>query len=242
MYARPTRLLLFLAALTALAAGVAACSDEEAGDDDDDTPITPTRCAIYWARENPVDGSLDFFAVDMPLAAWVTNTAQTYGGIQLNAREGTFVYRSPDGSLSAAMGVARTTSGSFALVMGAGTAAGDPVAFEDTSAQILVDARTETSPPAVGTGGAGSFSGVWSDPAATTQSEIDWATGTLTVTYLGSNLSLGGRALGGMSAYGQCYDPELQSFAPVPLQGGKLFLASPAIDSRSGTRHGKGSR
>lgn len=235
---RRANLLLLLAAAAA-ATAVSACSDEEGTGDDDDGTIVPTRCALYWARENAIDGSLDFFSVDMPIGAWVTDSAQTYGGAQLNARQGLFAYRSPDGSLSAAAGVAMTTGGTFAIDV-AGTTAGAAVAYTDSSSEVLVDGRTAVDPPPVGTGGAGSFAGVWSDPAATTFGEIDWATGaTLSVTYLGSSLVLGGSELDGMSAYGQCYDAAATS-ASAAMES--IFQQVQQHRSRSGTRHGKGSR
>lgn len=232
MHARWTHPLLLAAFVSAAAALAGACSDET-GDDDDEVPITPTRCAIYWARENPLDDppSLDVFVVDQPLAAWTTGTGD-YGGASFNARDGLFLYRTPDGSVSAAFGAAKTTGGEFQLTV-QGTATGDSVSFVDGTAQVLVDARTVTDPPAVGTGGQGSFTGIWSDPAADESSEIDWASGaSMTVTYLGSSITLGGDALGGMSAYGQCYDEALN--AATASSSRTLF--------GSGTRHGKGSR
>lgn len=234
VHPRWLRPLLLVASTCALAAIAAACSDE-AGDPEEGLPITPTRCAIYWARENFFDdpASLDIFVVDQPLAAWTTGTG-SYGGVGLNIREGLFLHRTPDGSLTAALSVGKTTSGEFQLTV-QGTATGDTVSFVDGTAQLLVDARTETSPPMVGTGGQGSFSGVWSDPAADTSAEIDWASGaTLTVTYLGSSFTLGGSELGGMSAYAQCYDANAIRAAGATSPFQTLF--------GSGTRYGKGSR
>lgn len=227
---RSNRPLLLAASICALAALAAACSDET-GDPEDEQPITPTRCAIYWARENLLDdpATLDVFVVDQPLAAWTSGTGG-YGGAGSNVREGLFLHRTPDGSLTAALSVGKTTSGTFQLNV-QGTATGDTVSFVDGTAQLLVDARTEANPPAVGSGGAGSFSGVWSDPAADTSAEIDWAAGaTVTVTYLGSSFTLGGAELDGMSAYAQCYDAANAASSPIQTLLG------------SGTRYGKGSR
>ena len=235
------RLLLALTATTCVVVLAAACSDEKGADDP--LPITPTRCAIYWARENPIDESLDFFAVEQPIAAWTTGTG-SYGGAQgATERLGTFVYRSPDGSVSLAESVGVTTSGEFNLILG-GIAAGDSVHFDDSVGQQLVDARTSVDPPLVGTAGAGVFDGVWSALDAASESQIDWAGpgATVSILYLGSSITLGGAELGGHSAYAQCYDATA-AFAPAPLAGGRVFHEARNDSAvRSGTRHGKGSR
>ena len=207
-----TRILLL--AGVAVLTGVAACSDEEGGDPDT-TPFVAERCAIYWGRENPNDGSIDFYTVDLPVSDWV-NGAGTFGG----AREGWFAYRSPDGSLAAAMGLAQVPAGEFSLTL-AGIEAGNAVTFVDGTAQALVDARAMT-PTNVGTGGEGTFDGVWTDPGAETSGDVDWGAGTITVTYLGSSITLGGSAFGGMSTYGQCYAGDA-AFAPDRAPGGRLF-------------------
>ena len=236
------RPLLGLLATSSVLVFAAACSDEK-GSGDDPLPITPTRCAVYWARENPIDDppSLDFFAVDQPISAWESGTG-SYGGPQGAERDGTFAYRSPDGSLSLAVGVGVTTSGEFELSI-EGVAAGDDVTFTDTTSQGLVDARIVMDPPYVGTAGAGSFAGVWSALEAQTATEIDWGgvSSTVTIVYLGSSITLGGNELGGMSSYAQCYDAEA-AFAPVPLRGGRVFHEARTQAVSSGTRHRKGSR
>lgn len=188
---------------------VAAACAEESGDDATPEPFMAARCALYWARENPDGATLDVFALDLPAASWATGPG-TYGA----GRRGWFAYATPDGSLSAAAGLAVVTAGQFSLTV-AGTDAGDAVSFVDGTAQALVDARVASNPPAVGTGGAGSFDGVWSDPGASEAALIDWAAGaTMTVTWLGSSITLGGGALGGMSAYGQCYSEDLAARGP----------------------------
>ena len=218
-----------LAALAALA-GMPACSDEEAGDDDDGA-FTALRCAIFWARENP-DETIDVYVVDQPVSDWTTGTGEyDPGAPPLGAGPvGWFAYHTPDGSLTEAARLAKTTAGTFALTV-AGTEAGDAVAFTDGTAQTMVDARTAAG--LVGTGGAGSFDGVWSDPFAGTADDIDWGDGTLTVAFLGSSITLGGDAFGGRSSYAQCSDQETSAFAPAG-PGALRFL-------RSGTP-GKGSR
>ena len=242
MQNRPLRPLLLIAAASSALALVAACSDEQ-GSGDDPLPIVPTRCAIYWARENPIDASLDFFAVDMPIAAWSSGTG-SYGGPTGAERDGTFAYRSPDGSLTLAQGVGVTTSGEFVLGLeNVDPVPGDDITFTDTTPQILVDARILASPPQVGTAGNGSFGGVWSALEAETSSDITWGpvSSTVTILYMNSSITLGGSALGGMSSYAQCYDADA-AFAPVPLSGGRIFHQIQTSTVSSGTRHGKGSR
>jgi len=236
LHCRPV---LALLGAVSLLASVAACSDEQGADDP--LPITPTRCAVYWARENTLDDppSLDFFAVDQPISAWDTGPG-SYGGPQGAERDGTFAYRSPDGSLSLAESIGVATDGDFDLVI-EGVAGGDDVTFTDSTGQALVDGRVVMAPPTVGTAGAASFTGVWSALDADTSSAIDWGTGTVTILYLGSSITLGGAELGGMSSYAQCYDAEA-AFAPVPLRGGRIFHDVQTSTVSSGTRHGKGSR
>src|SRR5688572_14857971 len=94
--------LLLLAGIS-LAVGLAACSDEQK-DDEDEGPFVASRCAIYWARENPIDGSVDVYAVDQPVNDWVSGTGEYQPGAFPFGEGpiGWFAYRTPDGSLVAA--------------------------------------------------------------------------------------------------------------------------------------------
>lgn len=226
-----TRSSLALLAAFAALSGVTACAGDEAGDDDEGGAFVAARCAIYWAREN-ADQTLDVYVVDQPASDWSDGEGEyDPGPFPLGAGPvGWFAYHTPDGSLTEAALLARTTSGTFTLTV-AGIEAGDAVTFVDGTAQAMVDARTNLG--TTGTGGTGSFDGVWTDPFAATAADVDWGDGTLHVAFLGSSITLGGSALGGESSYAQCSDQETSAFAPAGPDALRFL--------RSGTP-GKGSR
>lgn len=141
------------------------------------------------------------YVVDMPLSAWTTGThafdANPGGNL------GAFYYRLSLNT-GAADAVAIATSGSFSVQV-SGLAAGQSVSFTDAGGHAYRDATGNAPGAVLATGGAGSFSGTWTDPAGTQGT----AGGSVTVAFLGSSLVLNG-------ADARCYD--INAMAPIAVR------------------------
>lgn len=198
--------LLQLAPLFVLALSAAACPGGGGGDDDDDddaatTPVQQDACQIVWTSADAVIPAVfDFFIVDADKSDWVGGTLD----YSVNAPSG-FLYNeqalpsasNPDPAPASA---AVTTAGSFQLTLGNGTTTGAPVTFSDAPGQMFYDLTYSTGivGALVGTGGAMTFSGEWSDPDP--EAQLTTGTGIAEVMYLDSSLQLGTTG-----SYAVCY-------------------------------------
>lgn len=183
---------------TVVAVSSAACSGG-GGDDDDDEP-TPTpvfdadRCHLVW--ENDLAGGLkDLYVVDAPVAAWVLGSDHQYSTSSSGFQAAFF------GGLDVASGEFETTAivttGTFALSL-SGTQAGNGLGFDDLDPQSLFAVDSAGAPAGfLGTGGTGSFDGLWSDPYS---QNVSPGNGTLTVLLDGT-----ARVIGVDLSYGVCY-------------------------------------
>ncbi len=197
------RVLLSLAGTAAVAV---ACAGGN-GDDDDTSSPTPTPvnvdyCQIVWVTQEPPIAvgttTYDIFLVDAPLGAWTTGT-KSYGV----SAPGTFVgvfYDGRETDTGPARNAAVTTSGSFGLVLANGTTTDAGVQWSDTSVQqfFALDQAAGTVGAFTGTGGTGSFDGVWSDPDTL---PLTPGSGLVTVVWMGTSLQLGVQG-----SYARCYD------------------------------------
>lgn len=196
---RATLPLVFVA--TATAAVAVACSGGGAAGDDTTTTPTPTpspvdACQIVWVSADADSSLRDVFLVDAPLADWTTG-ANSYA---VTSPLGLY-YRGKDPSNPAAfaLSAAACTSGAFDLVLGNGTVTSASIAFNDSAPQTFFafDESNAEIGAFVGTGGTGSFSGLWSNPQSPDPIP---GSGTIEIHYLGTSL-----VLGGITSYATCY-------------------------------------
>lgn len=191
--------ILALTLTATVAAGVAASCGGGGGDDDDDgatttsTPVNVDYCQIVWAT--PDEGAFDVFLVDAPIGQWSTGT-KNYG---INSPIGVFYNNQPADQTQPALSAAITTSGQFDLVLANGTTTAAGVQFADTTLQnfYAYGQSNGVIGMKVGTGGTGTFSGVWSPP----EGPITGGDGNITIAYEGTS-----RLIGAQGAYAICYD------------------------------------
>lgn len=196
---KPVLRVLALTFTAALVASVAvSCSGGGDDDDDDDgsTTGTPTNvdyCQIVWAT--PDEGAFDVFLVDAPIGQWSSGT-KSYG---INSPIGVFYNNQPADQSQPALSAAITTSGQFDLVLANGTVTGAGVEFTDTSNQnfFAYGQSNGVIGAKVGTGGTGTFSGVWSPP----EGPLTGGDGNITIAYEGTS-----RLIGAQGSYAICYD------------------------------------
>ena len=181
-----------------VAVSSAACSGGGGDDDDDGSTPTPVfdadRCHIVW--ETDAAGDLkDVYVLDAPVAAWVIGSSHQYSTSSSGFQAAFF------GGLDVASGEFETTAivttGTFALNL-SGTQAGDGLSFDDADPQSLFAVDSAGNPAAfLGTGGAGEFGGLWSDPYS---QNVSPGNGAITVVLDGT-----ARTLGLDLSYGVCY-------------------------------------
>lgn len=182
-----------------LVASVAVSCGGGGGDDDDDgatttsTPANVDYCQIVWAT--PDEGVFDVFLVDAPIGQWTSGT-KSYG---INSPIGVFYNNQPADQSQPALSAAITTSGQFSLVLANGTTTAAGVEFSDASVQnfYAYGQSNGVIGMKVGTGGTGTFSGVWSPP----EGPITGGSGNITIAYEGT-----ARLIGAQGAYAICYD------------------------------------
>lgn len=199
---------LFLLALGAAAlAPFSACSGGGGGGgDDDDGTIEPTHCQVLWSSlGQSAPDRYDVYVVDMPIDLWVSGE-QTYT-LDVSNEVVAIFYDEYDFDERVYAGRAITTAGTFTTTVG-GTSAGNPVTLSDPGSQEFFDINGNAEVGLlVGSGGVASFDGNWSNPDP--EESPDPGTGTVTLTYLGDNLTIGT----GFVNYAVCYEDD--SFAPM---------------------------
>ncbi len=166
----------------------------------------PSHCQIVWSSStvnpNATSNSFDVYVFDMPIEEW-TAGATTYD----RATERLAVFfealLSSNGQVSWYTR-AMTTSGSFSATA-AQLTSGSAVSFSDDGAQAYFDLNGAGDIGAQrGTGGAGTFDGVWSGDT------ILPGSGAVTLDY--DSLA---RSVGTWSRWAVCYDADATGFAPV---------------------------
>lgn len=202
MRRRALLLALFLAVATA-----AACSGGNGGqsddDDDDDAgtatplPSPPAFCYVIWGSTSG-DGVATEYYVDFPAAAW-----PSAGGAVLIDDVANWAELAQYDSAGDLIFSMIATAGTVTLVAAPdGLDAGDAVSFDDDDPQRYTDyARGLT-----GTAGAGTFTGVWSDPesALFTPEGKTLGTGTISVVAVSGTASVPA-TIGDAYSYAQCY-------------------------------------
>lgn len=208
--ARWARLGFLLAPATALSFAVGCSNVSTAGATASPTPsnhVTPTPqptssatpqptgtpaassgyCSFVWATDyTSVDGTFDFYEVDISSDAW-TNTTAAYDGA--NA-VGYFVVGYDPNTGDIVYGAGMSTAGAMTLNV-SGMNMGDAASYNDTGTHTFYDATayftgaSQTLGDAVATGGSGSFSGNLSDPDP--NNPITAGTGDMTATDNGGN-------------------------------------------------------
>ena len=201
MTLRPRVLLLGATIAMALVAAFACTSGGPFGGHNSPTgsptnPQVDTCKIVWWNTAQANVAHQDLFQIDAPLADWVTGTA----GYAVNSPVGlVYLDKDPTTQTSIAAAAAICTAGSFDLVLGNATATSASIAFFDGAPQpfYALNQTNGTIGAYVGTGGAGTFHGVWSDPAGTAPIP---GTGTVTVVWEGTTLTLGQQG-----SYAICY-------------------------------------
>lgn len=186
-----------LALLAAVSLFATACPGGGGGDDDDDddagtTPVQQDACQIVWASADAtLPAVFDFFIVDADKSDWVGGTLD----YSVNAPSG-FLYNehvlpSASNPNPVPASAAVTTAGTFQLTVGNGTTTGGTVTFDDSPGQMFyaLQYSTGTIGGLVGTGGAMTFTGEWSDPDPDAQ--LTNGSGLAEILYLDSSLQLG---------------------------------------------------
>lgn len=199
------RSLLLLLALGVASVAGAACSGGGGGGDSSTTPtptptssLPPDSCQIVWLSSSAAaTGGVprwNMFLVDAPLADWQTGVPS----YTVNSPIGVFYY-GYDRATHDAEAAAVTTAGSFQLGLGSGTDVGGTVDWNDTTPQsfFALDLVSGVVGAQVASGGTGTFSGTWSDPAVET---TNGGTGSVSVAWMGTNFSIGG-----LGSFAKCY-------------------------------------
>lgn len=143
------------------------------------TPPVNDTCQIVWANNGSMMGRFDIYLVDMPIESWTTGT-KSYDNVLTNA----VFYDELQVSTNEYVALGIATAGTFDIVV-AGTGVGESVQLTDDGGQLFHDEMTNAF---VGSGGAASFTGVWSAPGAIDPG--DPSSG-VTLTWMGSPLSIG---------------------------------------------------
>lgn len=213
---RNSRVRLALAAVFTVSIAGAACSGGGGGGTATatPTPFTPTNCQLVWLTASSSNAATyNTYVIDMALSNWVTGAKSFSTGGASNM--GTFYY-GLDLQLAKAAAVGLATSGTYNVTVG-GTAAGQPVSFDDADPQSYFDAANATIGGFLATNGVGQFSGEWSDPSPA--ANPTFGSGLVTILYQGSSLAIGTDA-----TFGLCYDAN--AFAPeTPAERGLHFLS-----------------
>ena len=154
------------------------------------TPSSAT-CSFVWATDySSVDGTIDFYEVDVLKDNFNANT-NTFGDTAV----GYFVvgYDPNSGSVTIAAGM--STAGAMAMTA-AGTNMGDAVTFTDSASHTFFDATdlfngaSQVLGAEIATGGTGDFTGNLSDPNPANAATP--GTGTITATDLSANSEIFG--------------------------------------------------
>lgn len=201
-----------LPSVVACAAIASACGSDGDGGGGDGPELEPVRCQIVWVTVDPPgqESTYDYYVVDAPVAHWVSSGTVSFDVSDPTGEDNVtgawvdgFDVVSREWEQSAV-----ATSGVFALtVSSSAVAVGAPVEFSDESPQqyYLLDSAGNLT-ISLGASGTGTFIGEWSDPRSP---DVVPGTGNVTITYLGSDMTLGID-----SSWAQCFEEEV-SFAPL---------------------------
>lgn len=211
------RILLLLLTLGVIAAACTGGSDD---DDDTGSPspspsespspspsptpfIPPDRCFITWQSTRPQGTTTvsDGWLIDVPVGLLTGgSTALVYGTTQ--GIVATVIHGQPTGEGFPLTNASPVSEG-FTLIYD-GLGEGDAVTFESTKLAALqrltYDMDGNPSYSIVGSGGLGSFTGVWSPRTAEIPNMV-LGSGLITATVQGTDL-----ALGVTRSFAQCYD------------------------------------
>ncbi len=200
-----------LAMLSAIACG----GGGDAGDDESsgsDGAFQPDGCLIEWYGPNSAGSDVyNVYVVDLPVENWADGSY----GFEVDGAGGNlglFFYGvEAGGELEDAVAVGIATNGTF-QVTSEGTSEGDAVGFQQPAKTqyFAYDVDEGTLGASLGSGGIGSFSGVWSDPDALDSSDVSAGEGEVAFPNLVNGSDLG--SLGSLLTFGICY--ELPSEAP----------------------------
>lgn len=205
MTPRRSSAVLLAAALATIAVAGGACSGgskSNAHPTPSPTPFTPTNCQIAWFTAEAAPGKYDVYVVDMPAADWTTGT-KNYGG----THNGIF-YKGFDLSAQVNAASALATAGTFMITVSSGIAVGESVAFSDPDPQGYV---TGVPGSVIGSGGVGTFHGVWSDPSPS--GNPSFGAGTVSLVWATTSFTLGQDATMGICYSGTAF----QSLEVTPL-------------------------
>lgn len=197
--------------VAAMAVAGAACSGESksnAHPTPSPTPFNPTNCQIAWFTAEAAPGKYDVYVVDMPTADWTTGS-KNFGG----THNGIF-YKGFDLSAQVHTASALATAGTFMITVSSGTAVGESIAFNDPDAQGYV---TGVPGSVIGSGGIGTFHGVWSDPSPS--GNPSFGAGTVSLVYQTTSFTLGADATMAMCYSGTPFQSYDEAPLPVPLPG-----------------------
>ncbi len=181
----------------ALAASIAGCrgGDDDGGGDNGDEV---TDCQIFWASTGSNAGRYDIYILDMPIENW-TSGEKGYGLTPTGKERLAYFFDEYDVDSDEYVARAVTTGGTFSVTTDS-TAEGSAVALTDSGGQVFFEMDGDNVIGAqVGSGGAASFEGVWSDPDPDVLPTP--GDGQVILVYHGTSLTIGTHTL-----FGICYD------------------------------------